>query len=62
MKNPFMSAILSSANRIAGSARAHASAAVKREAAKNVRQMTSSWTEALMPAPAKPRKRKRVHK
>ena len=62
MKNPFMSVFLSAANRVAGSARAQATAAVKREAAKNMRQMTTSWTEALMPTPAKPRKRKRVRK
>ena len=62
MKNPFMSAFLSAANRVAGSARAQATAAVKREAAKNMRQMTSSWTEALTSAPATARKRKRVRK
>ena len=34
MKNPFMSMFLSGANKIAGSARAQATAAVKRESAK----------------------------
>lgn len=34
MKNPFMSCFFSGANKIAGSARAQATAAVKREAAK----------------------------
>lgn len=56
MKNPFMSMFLSSANKIAGSARAQATAAVKREAAKNTRQMTKAWTDALHPKPAAPRK------
>ena len=62
MKNPFMSMFLSSANRLAGSARAQATAAVKREAAKNVRQMTTAWTDALIPARVTPRKRKKVGK
>jgi hypothetical protein len=61
MKNPFMSMFLSGANKIAGSARAQASAAVKREAAKNARQVTKAWTDALL-APGAPRKRKRAPK
>ena len=56
MKNPFMSMFLSGANKIAGSARAQATAAVKREAAKNTRQMTKAWTDALVPKPAASRK------
>ncbi|MES2260126.1 MAG: hypothetical protein V4724_16520 [Pseudomonadota bacterium] len=59
MKNPFMSAFLSAANRVAGSARAQTTAAVKREAAKNTRQMTSAWVNAWLP-PAAPTKRKRT--
>ena len=60
MKNPFMSMFLSGANKIAGSARAQATAAVKREAAKNARQMTKAWTDALLPGVAAPRKKKRA--
>ncbi len=62
MKNPFMSVFLSAANRAAGSARAQATAAVKREAAKNVRQMSSAWAEAWLGAAATPRKKKRTPK
>lgn len=58
MKNPFMSLFLSQANRVAGTARAHATAAVKREATKNVTQMTQIWTNALFPLTAPPKKRK----
>ncbi|WP_327081524.1 hypothetical protein [Polaromonas sp. CG_9.5] len=53
-----MSMFLSSANKIAGSARAQATAAVKREAAKNTREMTKAWTDALLPKAAPARKRK----
>ena len=45
-----------------GSARAQATAAVKREAAKNTRQMTQAWTDALVPGAAAPRKKKTVRK
>lgn len=62
MKNPFMSMFLSGANKIAGSARAHATAAVKREAAKNTRQATKAWTDALLPGAAAPRKKKTTRK
>lgn len=62
MKNPFMSMFLSGANKIAGSARAQATAAVKREAAKNARQMTKAWTDALVPGAAPPRKKKATRK
>ena len=58
VKNPFMSMFLSSANKIAGSASAQATAAVKREAAKNTREMTKAWTDALLPKAAPARKRK----
>ena len=53
-----MSMFLSGANKIAGSARAQATAAVKREAAKNNREMTKAWTDALLPKAAPARKRK----
>jgi hypothetical protein len=47
-KNPFMSIWLSSANKAAGSARGHATAAVKRETAtmqtKAARQVMDFWT------------------
>ena len=62
MKNPFMSMFLSGANKIAGSARAQATAAVKREAAKNARQMTKSWTDALIPGVASARKKTTTRK
>ena len=62
MKNPFMSMFLSSANKIVGSARAQATAAVKREAAKNTRQATQAWTDALLPKAAAPRKKKATKK
>ena len=65
MKNPFMSMFLSAANKVAGSARAQATAAVKREAAKNTKEMTKAWADALMPkAPkaAAPRKRTTTRK
>ncbi len=59
MKNPFMSMFLSAANKVTGSARAQATAAVKREAAKNARQMSKAWADALLPPPAAaPRKKK----
>lgn len=57
MKNPFMSMFLSGANKIAGAARAQATAAVKREAAKNTRQATKAWTDALTPKAAPKRKK-----
>lgn len=63
MKNPFMSMFLSAANRAAGTARAQATAAVKREAAKNAKQMTTAWTNALLPPPVTaPRKQKKPAK
>ena len=62
MKNPFMSVFLSAANRIAGSARAQATAAVKREAAKNARQATKAWSDAVLPPVAVPKKRKKTRK
>lgn len=62
MKNPLMSMFLSGANKIAGSARAQATAAVKREAAKNTRQATQAWTDSLMPKAAVPRKKKSAKK
>lgn len=62
MKNPFMSMFLSQANRVAGTAKAAATATVKREAAKNSKQLTSAWTNAFFgvtPAPKKkPTRRK----
>ena len=62
MKNPFMSLFLSGANKIAGSARAQATAAVKRETAKNTRQMSKAWTDALFPGTVAPPKKKRARK
>ncbi|MCX7257200.1 MAG: hypothetical protein NTZ64_10800 [Polaromonas sp.] len=62
MKNPFMSMFLSGANRVANTARGYATAAVKREAAKNTRQMTKVWTDALLPGAAAPRRKKTSRK
>lgn len=62
MKNPLMSMFLSGANKIAGSTRAQATAAVKREAAKNIRQATKAWTDSLTPKAATSRKKKSAKK
>ncbi|HAT34027.1 MAG TPA: hypothetical protein DCW29_25250 [Janthinobacterium sp.] len=64
MKNPFMSMFLSQANRVAnqmaGTARAQATAAVKRETARNVNQMTKVWTDALFPLARPVKSKKRI--
>lgn len=62
MKNPFMSAFLSAANRVAGTARGQVTAAVNREAAKNRRQWTDAWVNAMLPTLAPKRNRRRVKK
>ena len=62
MKNPFMSLFLSGANRVAGAARAQATAAVKRETAKNTKQMSKAWTDAMLPGTAAPPKKKKACK
>ena len=62
MKNPFMSMFLSGANKVAGAARAQATAAVKRETAKNTRQATKAWTDALTPKAAAPKRKKAAKK
>ena len=63
MKKPFMSMFLSQANRVAnqvaGSARAQATAAVKRETAKNMTQMNKVWTDAFFPLAKAPKRKKR---
>jgi hypothetical protein len=61
-EKPFMGIFLSAANRAAGSARAQAKAALKREAAKNVKQLTAAWTNSLLPPVAAPRRKKRPAK
>ncbi len=63
-KNPFMSMWLSGANAVAGSARGHATAAVKRQAATAVstatQEMVKLWTAPLaMPAAPARKTRKR---
>jgi hypothetical protein len=60
MKNPWMSMYLSAANRIASTARGHATAAVKREAAKNTQQLTQVWFDSLLPPTGKPRRRRKA--
>lgn len=60
-KNPFMSAWLSAANKVAGSARGHATAAAKREVASvqadATRQIVDFWTGKSSPSPKKSRRR-----
>ena len=60
-KNPFMSAWLSAANKVAGSARGHATAAAKREVASvqadATRQIVDFWTGQSSPSPKKSRRR-----
>ena len=46
-----MSIFLSQANRAAGIVRQATTAAVKREAAKNTKQLTSAWTNAVFALP-----------
>lgn len=62
-KNPFMSAWLSSANRIAGSARGQATAAAKREASSiqsaATQQMVDFWTGKTAAKAASPTRRKK---
>ena len=60
MKNPWMSMYLSAANRIANTARGHATTAVKREAAKNTRQLTQVWFDSFLPAAGKPRRNRKA--
>ncbi len=66
-KNPLMSMWLSGANRVAGAARGHATAAIKREltqasnrgAAAATKQVLDIWDEALqVPAKRRPKKRR----
>jgi len=47
-KNPFLSMWLSGANRIAGTARVHAAAAIKREAAQASRSVRSAATQQML--------------
>jgi hypothetical protein len=64
-KNPFMSMWLSGANKVAGAARGHATAAVKREATKashsaataGTKQVLDFWSAALG-TKAKPTKKR----
>lgn len=55
MKNPFMSAWLSAANKVTGAARGQMAA----EVAKAQKKALAGWTRALTgKAPAKPRKKR----
>jgi hypothetical protein len=60
-KNPFMSAWLSSANKVGGAARGQASAAAKREGARiqadATRQVLDFWTGKAASAPRRKKKR-----
>ena len=61
-KNPFMSAWLSAANKVAGSARGQATAAVKRQAASiqadAAKQVVDFWSGKATPAPARKKARR----
>lgn len=61
-KNPLMSMWLSGANAIAGSARARATSAGKRQATaltnQTAKQLTSLWTGGLVAAPARKKRRR----
>jgi hypothetical protein len=61
-KNPFMSMWLSSANRVASSARGQAAAAVKRQTktvqAEAAKQMVDFWTGKAASAPARKTRKK----
>lgn len=65
-KNPFMSLWLTGANKVIGSARDQATAAMKREASKAgaavsaaaAKQVTDFWTDALTKSPGIARKRR----
>jgi hypothetical protein len=61
-KNPYMSAWLSGANAIAGSARGHASNGMQRQAAAVTRQMTevvmSAWLAPLTTLTTKGKRRR----
>jgi len=63
MKNPWMSLWLSGANTVANTARGHATAQARREAAtlmaQGTRQITDFWMSALVPKPAAKKRRKR---
>ena len=59
MKNPWMSMYLSAANRVTNTARGHATAAIRREAAKNTRQLTQVWFDSLLPPVGKPPRRRK---
>lgn len=59
-KNPFMSVWLSSANKVAGSARGQATAAVKRQVAsvqsEAAKQVIDFWSGKTAPGPSRKRK------
>ncbi len=66
-KNPFLSMWMSGANRVVGTARAHATAAIKREASQAARSATSVGTKQMLdfwsatmsaPTPAKDKRTK----
>ncbi len=55
-KNPFMSAYLSAANRVANTARGKATNEVRRESKKHATNMTNAWLNARTPKPSRKRK------
>jgi hypothetical protein len=57
-KNPMMSAYLSAANRVANTARGHATSAARREGKRQTTSMMNAWFGALTPKTTRKRKRK----
>jgi hypothetical protein len=57
-KNPMMSAYLSAANRVANTARGHATSAARREGKRQTTSMMNAWFGALTPKTTRKRKSK----
>jgi len=58
-KNPFMSAYLSAANRVANTARGHVTSAARREAMKQTTSVTNAWVDVWTPKSVRKPKEKR---
>ena len=57
-KNPFLSAYLSQANRVANTVRGKALNEVKRESKRQTSSMMNAWFTAMTPKPARKRKKR----
>jgi hypothetical protein len=55
-KNPMMGAYLSAANRVANTARGHATSAARREGKRQTTSMTNAWWSAFTPKTSRKRK------